>query len=131
MKTIFVSAYNVDKPPASDLIAALQAKGVSVENSPSNPADKSDPKWKKWYDEGLMATLENCDTFVAVITDVWDSTWMAIECQTAMNLYSASQLTNYHYWNPQNVSVTAAGLVPYLNSELPLEMDKAIEVLIQ
>ena len=131
MRTIFVSSYNVDKPPASSLIAALRNSGVVVENSPSNPADKSDPKWKKWYDEGLMATLMNCDTFVAVITDVWDSTWMVSECQTALNLHNVSMMKKYYYWNPQRISVTAAGLVPYLKSELPMEMDKAVDILIQ
>lgn len=132
MKTIFVSGYNVDEPPASNLIAALRFRGLSVEYSPSNPKNKPDSKWENWYEEGLMAALQGCDTFVAVVTDAWDSSsWMYAECQVALNLLNASQMPRLFYWNPQKISVTAAGMVRFLKSELPLDPDVAVEVLTQ
>lgn len=131
MRTVFVSSYNVDRPPASDLIAALKTKGVAVESSPGNPADRIDPKWQNWYEAGLMDALARSDTFVTVVTDVWESIWMASECQAALDLFSASRLTGFHYWNPQGVSMTAAGLLPYLKSELPVDIDQAVEVLVR
>ena len=130
MKNIFVSAYSIDKPPASTLIAALRLKGIAVEHSPRNPDDRADLKWKDWYNSGLAEALKRSDRFVVVIDEAWDSSsWMAEECHQAINSKNASRTKKTYYWNPYNVKVLAIGMAPYLKTELPAELSKAVKAL--
>jgi hypothetical protein len=126
MKSIFVSAYNIDKPPASTLINALLAKGITVEHSPSNPHERTDPKWENWYGGELSESIKKCEGFVSVIDETWDSSsWMAEECLVAL------KQMNVYYWNPNNVKVTAPGMAPFLKSKLPTELIQAVQVLVK
>jgi hypothetical protein len=124
---VFVSSQSVDTAPASLLIDGLRGAGAAVEHSPRNPSDGHDPRWKNWYDKGLQEALKRCASFVAVVDRAWDSsTWMAIEADEA-----EKHLTSTYYWNPQGVTIAAAGMKPYLTAELPAALDAAIAVLLQ
>ncbi len=115
MNSIFVSSQGIDNPPASTLIAALRAKGITVEHSPSNPIDRTDPKWNNWYAEGLAQTLAKCEKFVIVIDEGWDSSsWMGEESHAAMVLNNAPLANQAYYWNPNNVVAQALGMKAYL-----------------
>jgi hypothetical protein len=69
------------------LARALRAVGTEVRHSPTTAP--WDPRWDGWYDHGCSEELRLCDAFVAVITRGHDSsTWMAIEADTALALFS-------------------------------------------
>jgi len=92
-----------------------------VEHSPINPADGSDPRWTTWYAD-LADVIAKSDVFVVVIDDVWDSsTWMASEADAAKR-YVARRAV----WNPNGVSVTAVGMLTYLENELPHLLPEAV-----
>jgi hypothetical protein len=124
---IFISSESVDGPPASLLIAALRRAGVAVEHSPRNPSDGPDPRWSDWYSRGLPEALERCDAFVAVINRAWDSsTWMGCEADEGRK-----RLSSTFFWNPEGVTVTAAGMKPYLTVQLPATLEAAVGTLLQ
>ena len=102
--------------------------GMTVEHSPGNPLDGDDARWADWYAKGLSETLDRCDTFVAVIDEVWDSsTWMGQEADTGMTKRLPSML----FWNPDGVTVVAAGMKRYLGEGLPVALDDAVRLLVQ
>ena len=120
----------VDQSPAKELIFKLRRMGADVSHSPSNPLDADDPRWNDWYDAGLPAAVRQCDEFVIVVDRVWDSSsWMAQEAQVASELGRTGELRRF-YWNPNEIMVRAAGMLPYLQSELPRDLDAAVEVLL-
>ena len=67
---------------------------------------------------------------MAVVDEAWDSsTWMAEEFHVAMNSEDGAKVKKTYYWNPSNLPVTAAGMMPYLHSEIPVSLREAVEVL--
>jgi hypothetical protein len=129
---VFVSSQAVDQWPAAQLIACLNKLGVSLEHSPSNPRDKPDQRWKDWYHQGLPATLRRCRLFVIVVDDGWDSSsWMAQEAHLALVAPGSEKRLRGYFWNPERRQVTAAGMVGYLQQELPIEAQLAARFLAQ
>jgi hypothetical protein len=123
---IFVSSQAVDEAPASTLIAGLRSAGVVVEHSPSNPEHRDDGRWSDWYGKGLPNTLVRCSIFIAVVDRGWDSsTWMAIEADLAGKKLGAGRIRSV-FWNPEARVVTAKGMLPYLEEELPRDLSRAI-----
>jgi hypothetical protein len=126
---VFVSSQIVDRWPAGDLIQALRRVGVGVEHSPRNPRDGKDSRWRNWYSETLLTTLDRCDALVIVVEPGWDSsTWMASEAQAALAPGRRTEQKAF-FWNPGGTRVTAAGMVGYLRVELPSDLDAAVAVL--
>ena len=123
---VFVSSQVVDRWPARALIAALRQAGVEVEHSPRNPLDGEDPRWKNWYSETLGAVVDGCDAFVIVLEPGWDSSaWMAIEAETGLTPGRKTERKAF-VWNPDGVTVKAAGMTGYLRAELPRELEAAV-----
>jgi hypothetical protein len=112
-----------------DLVAALRGAGLNVEQSPSNPIHRADPRWADWYRVGLPSTLRRCRTFVIVVDNGWDSsTWMAQEAESA--LVSPGGLQGL-FWNPLRVAVDARGMVGYLRTELPVGLAEAVKGVVE
>lgn len=123
---VFVSSQAADQRPARDLITGLRDAGVEVEHSPSNPLDRTDPRWTTWYDHGLGVAIAKSDAFVIVLDKGWDSsTWMGIEAEAALKSPNRTA-TNAYIWNPDGIVVSAAGMVPYLRPELPRNLAQAV-----
>jgi hypothetical protein len=128
---VFASSQSVDHTPASDLILRLREMGAAVSHSPSNPLDRDDPRWNDWYAVGLPAAIEQCDTVVIVVDRGWDSsTWMAQEAQVAVQATGLGAKRRLYFWNPGGIVVQAAGMLPYLQSELPRSLDAAVQILL-
>ena len=122
---IFVSSQSVDSPDSKAFIQELIAAGHAVEHSPSNPMDGKDPRWSTWYAEGLEQAIASAELFVVVVDGGWDSsTWMAEEARTA----TVAGLPMY-FWNPGEITVSAAGMVGYLQRALPRDVTAAARAL--
>ena len=121
-----MSSEVIDRYPAKDLIAGLREAGFEVDHSPSNPLDRDDPRWANWYAEGLPKAMDQCDAFVVALERHWDSaTWMGIEGEEALKAgrRTAEQM---FVWNPEGITVHAAGMIRYLQAELPRDLSGAI-----
>lgn len=131
MKTIFVSCQSVDSKNPQALIAGLRGRGIEVDHSPSNPINKSDDRWKTWYQIGLPQSIEKSQLFVIVVDEGWDSsTWMGIEADEGTKRQT-SKGDEYvvSYWNPKKIPVK--GMTWYLKEELPDDVDEAIAALVK
>ncbi len=123
---VFVSAYDVDARPACLLIVRLGELGVSVDHSP-RPDPAVDDRWSDWYAHGLRAALVQAHAAVVVIDEVWDSsTWMAEEARVATDRADRDGM-RYFTWNPSDVDVKAAGMIPYLRNLLPANLKDAAD----
>ena len=123
---VFVSSQVVDRWPARDLIVALRQAGFEVEHSPSNPLDREDLRWRNWYGEALASAMDRSDVFVVVLEPGWDSaTWMAVEAEAGLTPGRKTE-RNAFVWNPDGITVKAAGMIGYLRSELPRELGAAV-----
>ena len=61
------------------------------------------------------------------LDEVWSSsTWMAEEAHHAVE---RKLVPKTYYWNPNGVVVTARGMVPYLQSRLPDDLDELLGAL--
>ena len=68
--------------------------------------------------------------FIAVINPSWDSsTWMAHEIQAETNRKRDGRIKRIFHYNPEQIEVKAAGLLPYLQEELPDNLDGTIRIL--
>lgn len=127
MPTVFVSTQNVDSEPAANLVSRLRSTGWKVLHSPRNPLYGEDTRWSDWYERELAEALASADVFIAVIDEAWDSsTWMAEEAHLAIEQKAVPKA---HYWNPDGVVVGARGMVPYLKSRLPDDLDELVAAL--
>jgi hypothetical protein len=127
MPSVFLSSQAIDRRPARTLAAALVVSGIRVESSPRNPLDGEDSRWTDWYSTGLPQAIRGVDVAVLVLDEGWDSaTWMAEEARLAFVLLGDDAVL---YWNPNNVSVRAAGMLPYLKTRLPDAISDAIACL--
>jgi hypothetical protein len=127
MSGVFLSSQAIDRPPAQTLADALLASGIRVELSPRNPLDGEDSRWADWYSTGLPHTIRSVDVAVLVLDEGWDSaTWMAEEARLAFALLGAAGVL---FWNPHNVMVRAAGVLPYVNTRLPDALADAVACL--
>ncbi len=125
--TAFVSTQRVDGEPAASLVLRLQSEGWKVLHSPRNPLDGEDRRWADGYKRGLPEALTAADVFIAVIDEGWDSsTWMGEEAHQAMELKLVSRCC---YWNPHGLVVRARGMVPYLRSKLPDDLQDLMRAL--
>jgi hypothetical protein len=67
-----------------------------------------------------------------LMDDVWDSSsWMAEEASFGIERSDGARIQNAFYWNPDMVTVAAAGMVGYLKEALPIGLDQAVAVLRQ
>jgi hypothetical protein len=124
MAGVFLSSQAIDRCPARTLIDALRTSGVRVECSPRNPLDGEDSRWTDWYSTGLPNAIRGVDVVVLVLDEGWDSaTWMAEEARLAFAFLGAEAVL---FWNPNLVSVRAAGMLPYLKTRLPDEISDAV-----
>jgi len=132
MKTLFVSCQDIDATQAQELIQALRNKGFAVEHSPRNPMDGEDERWGSWYDDLLPETVQRANAFVIVVDRGWDSaTWMAIEADEATGRLRNQPALPMYYYNPQEINVKAAGMLPYLKELLPNDATEAADYLAQ
>lgn len=127
---IFVSCEQEDRPPAALLIGRLRAESWCVDHSPCSRVDNHDPRWYGWYEHGLGEALDWAEVFIMVVTEGWDSsTWMAQEACYAVQSNSPHQVKHTFYWNPDRCVVTAAGVLPYLRTPLPEDLDALVDQL--
>ena len=68
---VFVSSQRVDSPVVQSLLRQLQSLRVPYRCSPRNPLDGRDPRWTKWYDDGLPAAIDWADVFVIAVDTGW------------------------------------------------------------
>lgn len=136
---VFVSSPCATESRAAELIAALRAAGVDVDHSPDPSGDSSvDSRWSDWYPKpgppgadtasGIARTLDASDVFVIVLSRGWDSsTWMGIEADEARARLEGKLL----HWNPDAITVRAAGMAPYLTTALPNRLAEAVRAILQ
>jgi len=125
---VFISSQAIDNERAQDLVRAIRAEDIAVEHSPRNPIHGHDPRWSEWYTSGLATTVANCDLFVVVVDEGWDSsTWMGAEAEAWRARWSGL-LPQAFFWNPQSISV-CEGMTHYLKEELPKELDAAVKII--
>ena len=106
---------------ALELINSLSENNITHKHSPLNPASGTDPLWKNWYSSELENQLKQCNTFIIVVDQGWESsTWMATEAETAklLNL-------SFAYWNPLNITKISLGMQSYLKNQLPINLSDA------
>ena len=119
---IFLSTQSIDDQHATQLLTALRAAGHRVDHSPRNPIDGDDDRWPTWYSRGLAETLKASDCFIIIVDRGWDSSsWMATEADDAKKLELPLR-----FWNPQNLDVTAPGMIGYLREQMPDDIDSLI-----
>jgi hypothetical protein len=124
MSGVFLSSQAIDRLPARALADALRARGLPVQSSPRNPLDGEDSRWVDWYATGLANAIRGVKVVVLVVDGGWDSsTWMGEEARLAFELLGADAVL---FWNPNNVPVRAAGMLPYLKRRLPDAISDAI-----
>ena len=122
---VFVSSQRVDSPVVQSLLRQLQSLRVPYRCSPRNPLDGRDPRWTKWYDDGLPAAIDWADVFVIAVDTGWGcSSWMGQESHLA----TTSQLPMY-YWNPDAAKLREGGMREYLKEALPHEPADAVRLL--
>ncbi len=130
MTQIFVSSCRIDESRTAALIERLRNESFSVLHSPRNPLDGEDARWHDWYERGCKADLDRASIFIAVISSGWDcSTWMAHECDEALKRVGSGKIRRMYFWNPEQMEVKAAGMIPYLKECLPDELDQLISTL--
>jgi len=123
-RRVFVSAPDVDTPPAADLVDALRAAGAEVEHSPTAG---DDPRFDHWYDVDLPAAVARADAFVIVPVTWWDSsTWMGTEAVAGIRRVGEAGFALYA-WTPAGVDPPpgARGLWLYLERAIALPHDAA------
>lgn len=124
---VFVSSENIDSQFVKSLIKELRYHNFEVSHS---PRDNNDTHWGNWYERGLEEELKQTQIFIAVITKSWQwSTWMSHEINEACKLLKEEKIENVYFWNPENIEVEAVGMIGYLKNELPIDLDKVLEVL--
>jgi hypothetical protein len=120
---VFISSTDVTQIKVKKLITFLKKNRITVYHSPTPPSKGNDPKWKNWYDNGLLETLNKCNTFIAIITDDWEcATWMGQEAGTAENLYISKKITDYYYIDLRTKNLMSKGMAKYLKTELKYNM---------
>jgi hypothetical protein len=130
MNSVFVSSQAIHQNPASGLINLLRNSGFRVLHSPNNPSVTIDPAFPDWYSVGLPHALSAVECFVAALDPGWDSsTWMAIEAEDALQLYTNGSLKAYYYFNPYRIVVHKGAMERYLIAELPTEPRALVAVL--
>jgi hypothetical protein len=124
MSGVFISSQAIDRNPARTLIEVLRSLGLPLEVSPRNPLDGPDARWVDWYSTGLASALRAVDVAVLVLGEGWDSaSWMAEEARVAFALLNPECVL---FWNPNDVQVRAAGMLPYLKTRLPDTIPDAV-----
>jgi asparagine N-glycosylation enzyme membrane subunit Stt3 len=124
-KKIFISTCISDSDELQAFANQLKNKCFKVDYSP-DPDLKKDDRWSNWYNwkdpnnSGLSKSIENCDIFMIYINSWWDSSsWMAEEARRGLQAYQARKIQSYYFYNPDNIEVKAAGMLPYLKEPLP------------
>lgn len=117
MAGVFLSSQAIDRVPARTLAELLHTRAFRIDSSPRHPSDGPDVRWGDWYTTGLINALRGAQIAVLVVDDGWDSsTWMAEEARLAFALLGDSAV---FFWNPNDVQVRAAGMLPFLKARLP------------
>jgi hypothetical protein len=122
---VFLSSQAMERSIARKLADTLRTAGMTVRGSPRNPLHGDDPRWADWYSAGLPSLVRSCDVAVIIVDEGWDSsTWMAEEARVAFALLGADAV---FFWNPSNIRVHAAAMLPYLRTRLPDALPDALE----
>jgi hypothetical protein len=85
MPKVFVSWYDgFANPQADEFNKLLEQQGFELDHSPSSPhSGYQDPRWENWYPVGLPQAIEQADIFIAVMTEIYNSSWMMVEYHEA------------------------------------------------
>ena len=129
---IFISGPDLDRPPAADLLAALEACGADVEHSPR----AGGPRFKTWYEGGLPEAAARCDAFVLVPQTWWDSsTLMGLEAEAGQARSRVERGCRFYAWHPDGIVPDryAIGMRGYLSTAvaLPQRLEDAVKALLE
>ncbi len=121
MTRVFVSSCTIDSGHPSALVNSLLAEGFEVLHSPRKDQRVN---WGDWYNRDSLNALGQTDIFVIAVTENWQfSTWMQHEAWEAQKRLRAGKIRRMLFYNPDNIQVTAKGMLPFLNERLPDDLE--------
>ena len=122
MTTVFVSSCTIDSGHPSALVNKLRADGFEVLHSPGKDQHVN---WGDWYKRDSLNALDRTDVFIVAVTENWQfSTWMQHEAWEAEKRLRAGRIQRMLFYNPENIEVTANGMLPFLNQRLPDDLEE-------
>jgi len=127
MTRVFISSCTIDSGHPSALVNELLAEGFEVLHSPRKGQRVN---WGDWYNRDSLNALDQTDIFIIAVTENWQfSTWMQHEAREAQKRLRTGRIQKMLFYNPENIVVTAKGMLPFLNQRLPDELEEVAQSL--